>query len=284
MLSVPVVGDAMARPLIDEIERGDYDLSSLASVTNGGAPLTPTVKQRLIDGAAQRPADRRRRVVGDRRADDHCRRPGRGRPASSTRGPTPRRGRRPTQPRAEAGRRRTRAGWPSADLVPLGYQGDAAKTAKTFPVIDGVRYSVPGDRARLPRRRPHRTARPRLGDHQLRRREDLRRGGRARDRGAPAVSDVVVVGPAERALGPRGRRGRPARRGQVGKRRRARRDAARPSPATRCPRRSSAPTRSSAGPPARPTTAGPRTSRSRASAEITRPPADDGPSPAASAR
>jgi acyl-CoA synthetase (AMP-forming)/AMP-acid ligase II len=32
--------------------------------------------------------------------------------------------------------------------VPLGYKGDAAKTAKTFPVIDGVRYAVPGDRAR----------------------------------------------------------------------------------------------------------------------------------------
>ena len=33
--------------------------------------------------------------------------------------------------------------------VPLGYLGDAAKTAATFPVIDGVRYAVPGDRARL---------------------------------------------------------------------------------------------------------------------------------------
>ena len=33
--------------------------------------------------------------------------------------------------------------------VPLGYLGDADKTARTFPVIDGVRYSVPGDRARL---------------------------------------------------------------------------------------------------------------------------------------
>jgi len=32
--------------------------------------------------------------------------------------------------------------------VPLGYKGDAAKTAKTFPVIDGLRYAVPGDRAR----------------------------------------------------------------------------------------------------------------------------------------
>ena len=40
------------------------------------------------------------------------------------------------------------AGWRSAGIVPLGYKGDAAKTATTFPVIDGVRYSVPGDRAR----------------------------------------------------------------------------------------------------------------------------------------
>jgi len=31
--------------------------------------------------------------------------------------------------------------------VPLGYLGDAAKTARTFPVIDGVRFSIPGDRA-----------------------------------------------------------------------------------------------------------------------------------------
>jgi fatty-acyl-CoA synthase len=33
--------------------------------------------------------------------------------------------------------------------VPLGYLGDAAKTNRTFPLIDGERFSVPGDRARL---------------------------------------------------------------------------------------------------------------------------------------
>jgi len=32
--------------------------------------------------------------------------------------------------------------------VPLGYLGDAEKTARTFPVIDSVHYSIPGDRAR----------------------------------------------------------------------------------------------------------------------------------------
>jgi fatty-acyl-CoA synthase len=33
--------------------------------------------------------------------------------------------------------------------VPLGYLGDAEKSARTFPVIEGVRFSVPGDRARF---------------------------------------------------------------------------------------------------------------------------------------
>ena len=33
--------------------------------------------------------------------------------------------------------------------IPLGYYKDEAKTAATFPVIDGVRYAVPGDMAKL---------------------------------------------------------------------------------------------------------------------------------------
>ena len=33
--------------------------------------------------------------------------------------------------------------------LPVGYYKDAAKTAKTFPVIDGVRYSIPGDWVRV---------------------------------------------------------------------------------------------------------------------------------------
>ena len=49
ILAVTVVGDAMARPLADALERTSADLSSLAVVANGGAQLTPTAKQRLID-------------------------------------------------------------------------------------------------------------------------------------------------------------------------------------------------------------------------------------------
>ena len=33
--------------------------------------------------------------------------------------------------------------------VPLGYYKDAAKTARTFPVVGGVRYAAPGDHGRL---------------------------------------------------------------------------------------------------------------------------------------
>jgi fatty-acyl-CoA synthase len=41
-------------------------------------------------------------------------------------------------------------GWlAQAGRVPLGYLGDPAKTAATFPTIDGVRHAVAGDRVRL---------------------------------------------------------------------------------------------------------------------------------------
>src|ERR1700760_590816 len=49
VMTVTVVGDAMARPLVAAIEKGIADVSSLAVVANGGALLTPYIKQRLID-------------------------------------------------------------------------------------------------------------------------------------------------------------------------------------------------------------------------------------------
>jgi fatty-acyl-CoA synthase len=42
------------------------------------------------------------------------------------------------------------AGWlAKSGRLALGYLGDSVKTSKTYPVIDGVRYVVPGDRAVL---------------------------------------------------------------------------------------------------------------------------------------
>ena len=48
---VVVVGDAMARPLLDELDAhpGRYDTSSLMAVGSGGAVLSPSTKRRLAE-------------------------------------------------------------------------------------------------------------------------------------------------------------------------------------------------------------------------------------------
>ena len=51
-------------------------------------------------------------------------------------------------------------GWlAKSGRLALGYLGDADKTARTYPVVDGVRYAVPGDRARWRADGEHRAAR-----------------------------------------------------------------------------------------------------------------------------
>ena len=50
---------------------------------------------------------------------------------------------------AAGARRASSAGSPGAGTIPLGYYKDPEKTAATFPVVDGVRWSVPGDHARI---------------------------------------------------------------------------------------------------------------------------------------
>ncbi len=147
VMAVTVVGDAMARPLADAIERSAADLSSLAVVANGGALLTPTAKQRLIDvkpglivvdgvGSSETGAQM-----------THMSAPGAVATGTFTAGPD-------THVAAEdlgaiLAPGHDGIGWlAQRGYVPLGYKNDAAKTAATFPVIEGVRYSVPGDRAR----------------------------------------------------------------------------------------------------------------------------------------
>jgi acyl-CoA synthetase (AMP-forming)/AMP-acid ligase II len=148
VMSIPVVGDAIARPLIDEIERGDYDLSGLVSVSNGGAALTPSVRRRfvtalpnllVIDSAGASETGLQMSALSTQSAPTAV--------ATFT-------------PGSETGvvaadfSRQLCAGdgegWLARrNFIPLGYLGDAEKTARTFPVVDGVRWSVPGDRARF---------------------------------------------------------------------------------------------------------------------------------------
>ncbi len=143
-----IVGDAFARPLLDELDRHDYDLSSLTVMLSGGAPLSANLKEEflhhlptlmIVDG------------LGSSEAGGQLSQVSVGAHASTG-----------TFPLAEgshvlsADLDRVLApgddelGWlAKSGRLALGYLGDPAKTERTYPVIDGVRYAVPGDRARL---------------------------------------------------------------------------------------------------------------------------------------
>ena len=147
VLSIPVVGDAMARPLVDQIEKGDYDLSGLMALTNGGAPLSPTVRDRLLtalpnliimDAVGASESGAQMTSIATKGADVQT--------ATFT----------PMADTTVVAVDFSRVlepgdgeGWLARRVfVPLGYLGDADKTARTFPTIDGVRFSIPGDKAR----------------------------------------------------------------------------------------------------------------------------------------
>ncbi|MDX1872482.1 acyl-CoA synthetase [Mycolicibacterium sp. 120266] len=214
VLSIPVVGDAVARPLVDEIENGAYDLSGLFTVSNGGAALSPTVRTRLLKalphimlldavGASESGAQMSTFTSA---ADAQ---PAAGSDAQPAAGPdaqpaavfTPQ----PDTAVVAADFSRVLSpgegsGWLARrDLIPLGYLGDAEKTARTFPTIDGVRWSVPGDRANvLPDGRIELLGRDSVTINSGGEKifvEEVERAIAAH----PAVYDVVVVGrPSER--------------------------------------------------------------------------------------
>jgi fatty-acyl-CoA synthase len=140
--ALQIVGDPFARPLLDEMDARPYDLSSLRFLLSGGAALSASVKSRLVERI---PGLRIVDVLGSSET---------GRQAVGGVEPTFRPG--PHAAVLSADRRRRLSpgddeiGWlAQAGRVPLGYVGDPAKTAATFPVIDGVRHAVAGDRVRL---------------------------------------------------------------------------------------------------------------------------------------
>ncbi|TPW16261.1 MAG: fatty-acid-CoA ligase fadD19 [Acidimicrobiaceae bacterium] len=143
-----IIGDSFAGPLLDELDRTRYDLSALRIVMNGGAVLSAGAKQRLLrhlprlaigDGLGTSEAGAT--AVSTSNGDVIATNEFDLRPGSSVLS-------------ADLSRILTAGedelGWlATSGRIPLGYFGDAAKTARTFPTIDGVRYVVAGDRARL---------------------------------------------------------------------------------------------------------------------------------------
>jgi acyl-CoA synthetase (AMP-forming)/AMP-acid ligase II len=144
-----IVGDAFGRPLLDHLDKKSYDLSRFKVLLSGGAILTAALKQAFLERIPHL-------VIID----------GFGSSESGGQG---------TQVtmagvKASSGSFRmnedtvvlkqdltgllspgaAETGWLArSGRVPLGYFKDAEKTARTFPVIDGKRYAVPGDHARL---------------------------------------------------------------------------------------------------------------------------------------
>ncbi len=147
---VQIIGDPFARPLIDELRRGSYDLSELKVLASGGAVLSVSVKEellallpdhvRIVDTVGSSETGRQATHTSTRQRGAST---GTFDPAPGACVLSADRSR-----RLDAGDEE--AGWfAQFGRVPMGYLGDRDKTERTFPSIDGVRYSVPGDRARL---------------------------------------------------------------------------------------------------------------------------------------
>lgn len=147
VFTLQVVGDAMGRPLIDQLERGSYNLSGFLALVNGGAALGSTLKDRFLEavphalvidaaGASE---------TGAQMAHTSTR----GSAATGTFQPVPEASIVSADLARELEPSSPETGWlAQRGHVPLGYLGDEAKTAATFPVIGGTRFAVPGDRAR----------------------------------------------------------------------------------------------------------------------------------------
>jgi fatty-acyl-CoA synthase len=144
---IAIVGDAYARPLIEELRRTPRPLPALRRIATGGAFTSDECKQALlellpgvtiVDGYGASETGGMAYGARTRTHDARGFAPAAGalvlsadrsrvlEPGDEEIGWTARRGR-----------------------VPLGYLGDREKTEATFPVVDGRRYAVPGDRATL---------------------------------------------------------------------------------------------------------------------------------------
>ncbi len=142
-----IVGDAYATPMVEFLEGNPLDLSSLRVIGTGGATTSERNKQALLRLLPQV-------VIRDGYGASET---GGMAYGSSTNGSvSPAFVPAPGAVVLSADKARVlepgddEIGWTARrGRVPLGYLGDRAKTESTFPIVDGVRMAVPGDRARI---------------------------------------------------------------------------------------------------------------------------------------
>lgn len=150
-----ITGDAMARPMVDALIEGNpetgapYDLSTLYLIASSAALFSPSLKDRLCELLPNR-------MITDSIGSSET---GFGGLAMVTKGAAQSGGPRvkidaSTQVLNDDGTPVTPGSGEIGFLarsghVPLGYYGDEAKSKATFKEIRGVRYSIPGDYARV---------------------------------------------------------------------------------------------------------------------------------------
>lgn len=142
-----MVGDAYAGPLVAELQRGRYDLSSLNAIGTGGAATNPKFKRALMERLPHV-------TIIDGYGSSESGNMGFGHSRGGAQSQT-------FQLReggAVVSEDRSRflapgdpeIGWAArSGRIPLGYFGDADATLSTFPEFDGLRIVIPGDRASI---------------------------------------------------------------------------------------------------------------------------------------
>jgi acyl-CoA synthetase (AMP-forming)/AMP-acid ligase II len=142
---IMVVGDAMATPLLEALDEKDYDTSSLLVLGSAGALLSQTTRDKLT---AKVPA----LYINDSFGSTETGYNGSAKPGSNAKDGL----------KFAINERTSVFGEDDLPIepgsgkvglvgqkghIPLGYYNDPEKTAKTFRVIDGVRWVFPGDMA-----------------------------------------------------------------------------------------------------------------------------------------
>ena len=147
-----VIGDAVAKPVVEELERAaadghPYDLSSLQAIGNTGVIWSAEVKKRFLAHGDFMVRDMIASTEGAGFAS-----------MESGSGDAVETGRFKLGPNARVVDENLRDVVPGSGQVgylaatgnlPKGYLNDPEKTARTWPVIDGKRYTMPGDMATL---------------------------------------------------------------------------------------------------------------------------------------
>lgn len=142
-----IVGDAMARPMIEALNQGSYDTSSVVAIASSAALFSPSVKEQYLAALPNV-------VITDSIGSSETGFSGLGivqKGLTATGGPRVKidadnividEANQPVGPGVVG--RIARGGH-----IPLGYYKDEAKTKALFTEVDGKRYVVPGDFARV---------------------------------------------------------------------------------------------------------------------------------------